>query len=189
MLKYVEKKYQSSEHKLSFNRFISSPTLFENHSRWHLSRDIFQFPTRSLLRAYTFPPTWMHWKCRWSIIRPLGHQGKPPFSGLSCKFASYLDAPKAVQVKYNCLVSKGKRKGHHLVSVSHQSGQELLARTSGSWICWTSLFVIFFVVKSSDGTFSIGTSRSTGEKIEVNKRRGKKLFFYLKNSFFFIIFQ
>ena len=64
MLKYVEKKYQSSEHKLSFNRFISSPTLFENHSRWHLSRDIFQFPTRSLLRAYTFPPTWMHRKCR-----------------------------------------------------------------------------------------------------------------------------
>ena len=34
--------------------------------------------------------------------------------------------PKAVQVKYNFLLSKGNNIGHHLVILSHQSGRELL---------------------------------------------------------------
>lgn len=44
----------------------------------------------------------------------------------------YLDAPNAVQVKYNCLVSNGIKKGHLLVSCSHQSGKAPLASAKGS---------------------------------------------------------
>lgn len=44
----------------------------------------------------------------------------------------YLDAPNAVHVKYNCLVSNGIKKGHLLVSCSHQSGKAPLASAKGS---------------------------------------------------------
>lgn len=44
----------------------------------------------------------------------------------------YLDAPNAVHVKYSCLVSNGIKKGHLLVSCSHQSGKAPLASAKGS---------------------------------------------------------
>lgn len=50
----------------------------------------------------------------------------------SCIFFFYLDAPNAVHVKYNCLVSNGIKKGHLLVSCSHQSGKAPLASANGS---------------------------------------------------------
>ena len=45
---------------------------------------------------------------------------------------SYLELPKAVQEKYNCLVSKGNRNGKVLVNTPLQVGKALLANTKGS---------------------------------------------------------
>ena len=67
------------------------------------------------------------------------------YKPLSLKIVVYLEAPNAVQVKYNCRVSKGKSIGHHMVNCSHQSGVALLASTSGSCICCTILLVTFLL--------------------------------------------
>lgn len=47
----------------------------------------------------------------------------------------YLEAPNAVQLKYNCLVSNGNRNGHEWLSSSHQAGSAPELRTKGSCIC------------------------------------------------------
>lgn len=54
------------------------------------------------------------------------------FCQSAINFFFYLDAPNAVHVKYSCLVSNGIKKGHLLVSCSHQSGKAPLASANGS---------------------------------------------------------
>ena len=47
-----------------------------------------------------------------------------------------------------------------MVSCSHQSGVALLASTRGSWVCCTSLLVIFLLKNSSAGMFSCAESHA-----------------------------
>lgn len=56
-----------------------------------------------------------------------------------------LDAPNAVQLKNNCLVSKGNKNGQEWFNSSHQAGKLALLSTNGSWICCRSLLVIFLL--------------------------------------------
>lgn len=52
-----------------------------------------------------------------------------------CSQTMLLEAPKAVQLKYNCLVSNGNKNGHDWFSSSHHVGKLSLDKTNGSWIC------------------------------------------------------
>lgn len=75
----------------------------------------------------------------------------------------YLDAPNAVHVKYNCLVSNGIKKGHLLVSCSHQSGKAPLASAKGSCSLMQGIKHVWNNSKIKNGKKPI-TSNSQGKE-------------------------
>ena len=72
-------------------------------------------------------------------------------SMMHCTSCTDLDVPNAVQWKKSSLASKGKRNGLAVVSWWLHSGRAPLANTTGSWICWISLFITFLLWNSSRG--------------------------------------